>query len=148
MHYKTFINVKDRIVSKDNNLVFLKLKSLENTGNVITSADLSFNVLYISKKPILMSKSLDYLPYHPYLVNKIRDIMTEVYGYDFENPPINNYPYFSDEFIKSKFEKRPSSDWIEIKNKFKSNFVLTPSSWKLDLKLIYSDKKYNLYSII
>ena len=148
MHYKTFINVKDRIVSKDNNLVFLKLKSLENTGNVITSADLSFNVLYISKKPILMSKSLDYLPYHPYLVNKIRDIMTEVYGYDFENPPINNYPYFSDEFIKSKFEKRPSSDWIKIKNKFKSNFVLTPSSWKLDLKLIYSDKKYNLYSII
>ena len=71
MHYKTFINVKDRIVSKDNNLVFLKLKSLENTGNVITSADLSFNVLYISKKPLLMSKTLDYLPYHPYLVNKI-----------------------------------------------------------------------------
>mgnify|MGYP001157567911 FL=1 len=148
MHYKTFLNVNDKLVSKNDNLVYLKLKSLKNTGNVITSADTSFNVLYISKKPLLMSKTLDYLPYHPYLVNKIENIMTEVYGYDFQKPPKNNYPYLSDVFIKSKFEKRSLNDWVEIKNKFKTNLILTPIDWKLNLKLIYSDDKYNLYSII
>ena len=148
MHYKTILDIKDRMVSKDEDLVFLKLKSLNDTGNIITSADASFNVLYISNKPLLMSKTLDYLPYHPYLVNKVKDIMTEIYGYDFENPPKNNYPYLSDKFIKTKFEKRSKSEWMEIKNRFKSNVVLTPNSWKLNLKLIYTDKKYNLYSIV
>ena len=147
MHYKTFLDVKDKIVSKDKNLIFLKLKDLEDTGNVITSADSSFNVLFISKKPLLMSKTIDYLPYHPYLVNNIKEIMTEVYGYDFDNPPKKNFPYLSDKFIKSNFEERSNNDWIKIKNKFKSNVVITPNSWKLDLKLIYSDKKYNLYRI-
>ena len=148
MHYKTILDIKDRMVSKDEYLVFVKLKSLNDTGNIITSADASFNVLYISNKPLLMSKTLDYLPYHPYLVNKVRDIMTEIYGYDFENPPKNNYPYLSDKFIKTKFEKRSKSEWMEIKNRFRSNVVLTPNSWKLNLKLIYTDKKYNLYSIV
>ena len=147
MHYKTFLDVKDKIVSKDKNLIFLKLKDLEDTGNVITSADSSFNVLFISRKPLLMSKTIDYLPYHPYLVNNIKEIMTEVYGYDFDNPPKKNFPYLSDKFIKSNFEERSNNDWIKIKNKFKSNVVITPNSWKLDLKLIYSDKKYNLYRI-
>ena len=147
MHYKTFLDVKDKIVSNDKNLIFLKLKDLEDTGNVITSADSSFNVLFISRKPLLMSKTIDYLPYHPYLVNNIKEIMTEVYGYDFDNPPKKNFPYLSDKFIKSNFEERSNNDWIKIKNKFKSNVVITPNSWKLDLKLIYSDKKYNLYRI-
>ncbi len=147
MHYKTFLDVTDKIVSKDKNTIFLKLKDLKDTGNVVTSADASFNVLYISKKPLLMSKTLDYLPYHPYLVNNIKDIMTEVYGYDFEKPPKDNFPYLSDDFIKSKFEERSATNWSKIKNKFKSNFVITPNSWKLNLKLIYSDEKYNLYRI-
>ena len=147
MHYKTFLDVKDKIVSKDKNLIFLKLKELEDTGNVITSAGSSFNVLFLSRKPLLMSKTIDYLPYHPYLVNNIKEIMTEVYGYDFDNPPKKNFPYLSDKFIKSNFEERSNNDWIKIKNKFKSNVVITPNSWKLDLKLIYSDKKYNLYRI-
>ena len=73
--------------------------------------------------------------------------MTEVYGYDFDNPPKKNFPYLSDKFIKSNFEERSNNDWIKIKNKFRSNVVITPNSWKLDLKLIYSDKKYNLYRI-
>ena len=147
MHYKTFLNVKDKIVSKDENLIFYKLKDLKDVGNVITNAETPFNVLYISNKPPLMLKTIDYLPYHPYLVNNIRDIMTEVYGYDFENPPRNNYPYINDDYIKSKFEKRLASEWDYIKNKFKSNIVITPNNWKLDLELIFSDKRHNLYRI-
>ena len=147
MHYKTFLDVKNKIVFNDENLIFYKLKDLKDTGNVITSSEASFNVLYISKKPLLMLNTLDYLPYHPYLVNNIRDIMTEVYGYNFENPPINNYPYLNDKYIKSKFEKKLASDWTDIKNKFKSNIVITPNNWKLDLELIFSDKKYSLYRI-
>ena len=39
MHYKTFLNVKDKIVSKDENLIFYKLKDLKDVGNVITNAE-------------------------------------------------------------------------------------------------------------
>ena len=58
--------IKSKIVSKDENLIFYKLKDLKDVGNVITNAETPFNVLYISNKPPLMLKTIDYLPYHPY----------------------------------------------------------------------------------
>ena len=61
MHYKTFLNVKDKIVSKDENLIFYKLKDLKDVGNVITNAETPVNVLYISNKPPLMLKTIDFI---------------------------------------------------------------------------------------
>ena len=54
----------------------------------------------------LLIKTIDYLPYHPYLVNQVSEILSEVYGYDFQNPPIKHYPYLSDIFFKETFERR------------------------------------------
>ena len=45
-------------------------------------------------------RSFDYMPYHPYLINNLVEILTEVYGYNFNDPYIKNYPYLKDEFIK------------------------------------------------
>ena len=149
MHYKNFIPIKDVIGKLQNkNHIFTKLKNLQNTGNIISTENAAFNILYLSKKPLLISKSIDFLPYHPYLINSVKEILVEVYGYNFSNPPIKNYPYLNNQFIKKTFENRSLSEWIMIKNKFQSNVVVTPENWNLKLELIFSDKKFKIYRII
>lgn len=149
MHYKNFIQIKDVFEKpQNNNYIFTKLKNLKNTGNIISSENATFNILYLSKKPLLLSKGIDFLPYHPYLINSVQEILVEVYGYDFNYPPIKNYPYLNDGFIKQQFENRSLSEWVGIKEKFKSNIVVTPKSWDLNLELIFFDKKFKVYRII
>ncbi len=155
MHYKTFLNVQknffnNQIVFKFKNdySVFDKLKSLNDNNYVIGTADSTFNTLYLSKKPLLLTKTIDFLPYHPYLVNSIKEILVEVYGYDFDNPAIPNKPHLSDNVIKPVFENRSLLEWKIIKERFNSNYIITPKSWVLDLELIVSDDQFNLYKII
>ena len=160
MHYKDLINVKNKFNEKyfiknnnvlsmwnEQNDVFKKLNKIENTGNIIATENSAFNILYLSKKPLLLMRSFDYLPYHPYLINSIEKILTQVYGYDFNNPPKMHYPYLDDNFIKEIFEKRTVNEWLEIKNKFNSNFLIVPKNWDLNLNLFYSDKNFSLYKI-
>ena len=147
MHYKTFINVKNNIFKKEDNLVFNELKSIKDTGNIIATADSAFNVLYLSKKPLLITRTIDYLPYHPYLVGSISKILEEIYGYNFKSPPIPNYPYLSDKFIKKKFENRTKEDWKKIQKNYNSNYLIAPKSWKINLEIAITDKKFNLYQI-
>ena len=149
MHYKNFMQIIDTFGKpKNSNYIFTKLKNLKNTGNIISSENATFNILYLSKKPLLLSKGIDFLPYHPYLINSVQEILVEVYGYDFNYPPIKNYPYLNDGFIKQQFENRSLSEWVGIKEKFKSNIVVTPKSWDLNLELIFFDKKFKVYRII
>ena len=154
MHYKNFINIKDNLVEKNifnkfdgQNEIFLELRNLNDSKNVIATANSSFNVLYLSNKPLLLTDTIDFLPYHPYLVNSVKDIMTDVYGYDFFNPPKLNYPYLDDEFIKKVFEKRTIDEWKDVAKKFNSNVVIAPKNWNLNIKSYFKGKKYNLYRI-
>jgi len=39
-------------------------------------------------------------------------------------------------------------EWKIIKERFNSNYIITPKSWVLDLELIVSDDQFNLYKII
>ena len=73
--------------------------------------------------------------------------MTEVYGYDFYNPPKLNYPYLDDKFVKKVFEKRATDEWNDIAKKFNSNVVIAPKNWNLNLKSYFKGKNYNLYRI-
>ena len=155
MHYKNFIQVKNNysnseilFLNKNKNKVFYELRNFKDTGNIIATENTAFNTLYISKKPVLLSRSFDFLPYHPYLIHSLKEILEEVYGYDFNNPPIKNYPYLNDEYIKVNFEKRLKKDWIKIKNKFESNYVITPNDWTLNLDLVSKDENFNIYKII
>ena len=155
MHNKNFIQAKNNLsnleilsVNKNQNKIFRELRDFEDTKNIIATENATFNTLYISKKPVLLSRSFDFLPYHRYLVNDIKEILEEVYGYNFNNPPIKNYPYLNYKYIKDNFEKRSKKDWIKIKNKFKSNYVITPNNWKLNLELISKDKNFKIYKII
>ena len=154
MHYKTFLDIKEKFYNnqlifkhENNNFVFDKLKSINDNNYVIGTANSTFNTLYLSKKPLLLTKTIDFLPYHPYLVNIIKDILVDVYGYNFDNPAIPNKPHLSDNIIKPVFENRSLQEWRFIKKKFNSNYVITPKTCVLDLKLIASDKQFNLYKI-
>ena len=155
MHYKNFIQVINNysnseilFLNKNKNKVFYELRNFKDTGNIIATENTAFNTLYISKKPVLLSRSFDFLPYHPYLIHSLKEILEEVYGYDFNNPPRKNYPYLNDEYIKVNFEKRLKKDWIKIKNKFESNYVITPNDWTLNLDLVSKDENFNIYKII
>ena len=153
-HYKNFIlinksfsNVQILFFKQNQNNIFYKLEKLKTNGNIITTENSSFNTMYISKKPILLFKSIDYLPYHPYLVNDVAEILNKVYGYDFNNPPIKHYPYLNDNFFKETFENRDSEDWRKIKEKFNSNYIVVPKNWNLKLDLFLSDEKFNIFRI-
>ena len=154
-HYKNFITIKKEFIDseilffdKKRNQEFHKLGEIQNTGNIITSENSAFNTLYISKKPVLLIKTIDYLPYHPYLVNQVSEILSEVYGYDFQNPPIKHYPYLSDIFFKETFERRGFEEWKKIGNKFNSKYIIVPKSWKLKLDLFFGGLEFNIYKII
>ena len=154
MHFNNFIDLKNKFYKfniitnfKDEDRVFKKLYEIKNTGNVIATEQTAFKVLYLSKKPLLFMRSFDYLPIHKYLSFSVKKILTDVYGYDFDNPPIKNSPRLDDGFIKNNFENRSRNDWEKIKQNFNSNYLITPRNWKLDLELYYYDEKYNLYRI-
>ena len=154
MHYKNFFLAKDKlvelsIVSRFNveDKVFEKLSQIENTGNVIATEATAFKTLYFSKKPVLLMKSFDFLPLHKYLTNSVSKILTEVYGYDFNNPPIKNVPHLKDKFIRETFENRSVDDWRKIKINFKSNYIIVPNNWTLSIEKVFSDSYYSLYKI-
>jgi len=157
MHYKDFIKVKQRFIknyysylnfnSENNQNIFKQLRNIENTGNIITSENSTFNTIYLSQKPLLLTRSIDFLPYHPYLVNSVSSILEEIYGYNFRKPKKLYYPYLNDNLIKKIFENRSSDDWLKIKNKFNSNFLITPKSWNINLKLYATDQNFTLYKI-
>ena len=68
MHYKTFLDVKEKFYNnqlifkhENNNFVFDKLKSINDNNYVIGTANSTFNTLYLSKKPLLLTKTIDFL---------------------------------------------------------------------------------------
>ena len=73
--------------------------------------------------------------------------MTEVYGYNFNDPYINTYPYLKDEYIKKIFENKSQRDWKKIKEKFNAEYLITPKEWDIKMKPIHTDNKNNLFKI-
>ena len=157
MHYKNFIQVKENLIKnyysylnfnlKDDQNIFIQLRNIENTGNIIASENTTFNTIYLSQKPLLLTRSIDFLPYHPYLINSVTAILEEVYGYNFKKPKRLYYPYLDDNHIKETFENRSLDEWLNIKNKFNSNFLIVPKSWKINLKIHSTDQNFTLYKI-
>ena len=154
MHYKNFLileksfkNINIIFNLEDKKNIYTILKNIDETGNIIATEHTGDYVINISKKPLLLMKSFDYMPYHPYLINKLVEILTEVYGYNFNDPYIKNYPYLKDEFIKKIFENKSQRDWIKIKEKFNAEYLITPKEWDIKMKPIHTDNKNNLFKI-
>ena len=96
---------------------------------------------------MLHTESLDFIPYHPYLIDKFFHILEIVYDIKNNLPPDKNNPYLSDEYIKKVFEKRSKEEWLFIKREFNIEFILVPDEWNLKLDASIKDEKYKLYQL-
>ena len=99
-------------------------------------------------KPILLdTQSFDFLPYHPYLLKNTFKILKDIYGVEINNPPNKNDPRLPEEFIKKTFEEKQKSDWEYIQKKYNANYIVVPSSWKINLSLFKDNSFYSIYKI-
>ena len=74
---------------------------------VIYLYHLILQILFSKKtqKPILLhTESMDFLPYHPYLLDNFFEILEIVYDIESFNPPEKNNPSLPDNYIKKNFE--------------------------------------------
>ncbi len=152
-NYKKIDSIKNglianTLISKESSKVLNYLKILDYKNYIITSSNLAPVVFKKTSKPILLhTESMDFIPYHPYLANKLFDILQKVYEIDKNKPPQKNNPSVPEKYIKNIFENKKSSEWQKIKKEFKIEYLVLPSSWSLDLKMIISDENYSLYKI-
>mgnify|MGYP001189278662 CR=1 FL=1 len=154
MHYKNFIifekgikNINVIFNVKDKKNIYTILRNIDETGNIIATEYTGDYVINISRKPLLLMRSFDYMPYHPYLIDSLVKILTEIYGYSFKDPYIKNYPYLNDKFIKKIFENKSQKDWVKIKKKFNAEYLIAPKEWDIKMKPIHTDDKNNLFKI-
>ena len=152
-NYKKILNIKNNIIDTYKNdqtyETFDYLKKTNFNGYVLTSSKLTSKIFKKIEKPILLhTESMDFIPYHPYLVNKFFNILTKIYKINNFQPPVKNNPSLSDEYIEKLFVNFNSLEWKKIKKEFNVHYIITPKSWNLNLKLILSDKIYNLYKIL
>ena len=85
---------------------------------------------------------MDFIPYHPYLVDKFFTILEIIYEIKNNLPPENNNPSLSDTYVRNTFEKYSKKEWIEKKSKFDIKYI-TPKDWSLNLDLIIEDRSIN-----
>jgi len=127
-------------------LNFLKNENIKT--NLIVPSSLVSYVFKKTKKPILLhTESLDFIPYHPYLIDKFFHILEIVYDIKDNLPPEKNNPYLNDKYIKGIFEKRSKEEWLLIKKEFNVEFILVPDTWNLKLDKSKEDEKYKLYQL-
>ncbi len=142
---KNFYNFKTVYNSKVINLV----NKEKADGYVITTSSLNNTVFKKTKKPILLqTESMDFVPYHPYLVDKFFSILKDIYDIEKNKPPQKNNPSISDKYIKNLFEKKTIDNWIYLKKKYKIIYVIVPNEWNLNLNLVEKDQFLKLYKIL
>ena len=161
--FHSFLNYdkfQDRISNFKNNIkvsndtsklkFWNELKKLDTSqGSILTTnVETCDKTLRISNKPILICiEAIDFIPYLPNLITPTKNIITEVYGVDFFNPPQKNRGgIVSDNFFREKFENRNLEEWGIIAKNYKLSGIIVLKSWNMKLKPLLIGKKYVYYS--
>ena len=135
--YSKSINTKDVLENLNKN----------SYGNILTTVETTRTVLLEINKPFfLYAESIDYIPYIPQTLTEIKDIITNLYGIDFNNPP-NEYRHkggLSEPLIKDVFENRSHYEWVLLSKKYKFNTVIVPNNWKLNLQGKFNGPNYTV----
>ena len=154
-HYKSFVKLLDgfidNVVTKEitsNTKFFKEIKNLNTSGYFITSSQKTNFTHIISEKPVLLDvKSFDFIPYHPYLIDNVFQILQDIYGVDINSPPIKSNPSIPDSFIKKNFENKLKTEWVLLSNKYNANYVVVPSDWTIKLDLLKKNTSFAVYKI-
>tara|TARA_B100000963_G_scaffold343492_1_gene345385 strand:- start:11829 stop:13382 length:1554 start_codon:yes stop_codon:yes gene_type:complete len=152
-NYKKILNISDNFIMNfkpsitSDVIEFVKKENFEEY--LLTSSSLTPIIFKKTKKPILLhTESMDFIPYHPYLVDKFFNILEIIYEIKNNLPPENNNPSLSDTYVRNTFEKYSKKKWIEKKSKFDIKYIITPKDWSLNLNLVIEDQFYKLYKIL
>lgn len=125
------------------------VKETDFDGYILVSSNISNFIFKKTQKPILLhTEAIDFLPYHPYLLDNFFEILKIVYDIESFNPPEKNNPSLPDNYIKKNFEGKKISEWSTIKNKYNVNFIIVPNNWDLKLDLVEKDDKFKLFKIL
>ena len=156
-HYKNILDRTNQFISNltdieehdERNIFWKKVKETKIEGFVLTSEETTYLTLRQGFKPILLSvDSIDIVPYIPFTVNKIKEIIEKVYDVPFNNPPIKNLAMIPNDVIKTSFEKKTYDRWQQIFNEFRIGALIVPTNWQIDLKLNFKDSDYAFYKLV
>ena len=154
-HYKNFLKLKDNYVSNiinkekgEDEKFFNDLSNFNSSGYFITTSQTTSYTHVLGLKPILLdTRSFDFIPYHPYLINSVYQILQDVYGVNINSPPVKNNPSIPDAFIKNIFENKSKAKWLLLSKKYNAKHVVVPSNWKLNLDIIIKNNLFLVYKI-
>jgi len=158
-HYKNFLKINNYFFSNLKtinseksyilkNKIFHDLSKMKLEGYFITTTSTASQTHKIGLKPILLkTDTFNFLPYHPYLVNRVFDILKNVYAIDYRNPPSKTGEGIPDGIIKENFEKKNKDEWNKISANYNANYLVVPADWKIELKNILSENGISVYKI-
>jgi hypothetical protein len=126
---------------------FFAAVAADKQGLLLTAGSYDSVQLY-TRRPILLSGSLDMLPYAPELGPEMQRILLDVYGADLFRPPhaARGRGVLPREVHRSRWEQYSRQRWVEIGRTYNVTQVLVPIDWSLDLPLVMEDR-WRLYAI-
>ena len=131
-------------------------KYLNRDDKQVLTAGISGRLIPINCKRsiILDSHTTDFIPYLPKGVNQIKNLTEQLYGISFNDPRINfriagkefyRSGAIPPEIIKPIWEMRTLSDWNLLACKFNFSNIVTPTNFKINLPIVFSDNNVSIF---
>jgi hypothetical protein len=124
------------------------VNSYSNNKFVVTTYSTTRSTLLLAKVPYILDvTSMDFIPYFPHAVTKLKLVIEDVYGIDFESPPKKHNPSISDYLIKDIFESRTSDEWRLLSKKYNFDILIVPKDFNLKISNKFSNVDFICYII-
>lgn len=130
---------------------------MDNESNVVTLGNASRIIpLNCRNKILIDSTQIDFIPYSPSSIPKLKEIMENIYGLDFfsrdktsEIMDIPSIPSGSIEqnLVNKSWSTRSIKTWEFLSCKFNFRYLVIPSEIKIMLKPILEEEGLNLYEL-
>ena len=152
-HYKNIlirseqfiVNIKNDPTKLESYNFWQKVKKIEVSGFVLTSAMTAYPTMQKGFKPVLLfTDQIDFIPYHPYAVDHIKTIFEDIYNLPFDKTPKSSY--ISEDFIKNNFESKSNKEWNKIFKQFNIDSLIVPSNWNINLNMKFKSKEFTYYT--
>lgn len=132
----------------ENQKFWEKVNNLNTSGFFVTTINTSEPTLRFGRKPyIINAEYFDLVPYHPYTVDEVKNILEKIYNINFFNPPQKFTPLIPDQWIIEVFENRSKEQWSSLSKQFNLSGVIVPSDWKINIDKKITSKNYTLYKL-
>lgn len=124
------------------------VRNLKTEGYFVTTINsITPTIVYGNKPYILNVRDLDHIPYHPETAKEVKNIIENIYGLDFNNPPKKYVGGLKDEWYKEIFEERSQKIWSNLSEEFNLSGIIIPNNWHLKINKNFSYDKFAIYLI-